>query len=90
MPIYRLTTAETILRQYVIEAPTRAAALEQWQPGTLYDSQPVPGWETIKHIEEDEPPILPPHRLDCPRCGRVMAMAQGGGFECRYHGCRNE
>ena len=65
MPIYRLTTAETILRQYVIEAPTQAAALEQWQPGTVYDSQPVPGWETIKHIEEDEPPILPPHRLDC-------------------------
>ena len=61
MPIYRLTTAETILRQYVIEAPTQAAALEQWQPGPVYDSQPVPGWETIKQIEEDEPP----HRLDC-------------------------
>ena len=83
MPIYRLTTAETILRQYVIEAPTQAAALEQWQPGTVYDSQPVPGWETIKHIEEDEP-----YRLDCPRCGRVMAIPVGGGSECRYHDCR--
>ena len=55
MPVYRLTTAEPVLRQYVIEAPTEAAALEQWKPGTLYNRQPVANPETVKHIEEDPP-----------------------------------
>ena len=59
MPVYRLTTAETILRQYVIEAPTQAAALEQWQPGTLYNPQPVNNPETVQHIEEDPPEFEP-------------------------------
>ena len=56
MPVFRLTTAETILRQYVIEAPTEAAALEQWKPGTLYNPEPVTNPERIQHIEEDEQP----------------------------------
>ena len=25
---------------------------------------------------------------DCPKCGRVMAIPVGGGFECRFHDCR--
>ena len=25
---------------------------------------------------------------DCPKCGRVMSVAEGGGFECRYYDCR--
>ena len=57
MPVYRLTTAETILRQYVISAPTEAAALEDWHsPHTHYNAQPVNNPETVKHIEEDELP----------------------------------
>ena len=68
MPVYRITTAETILRQYVIEAPTRAAALEQWKPGTLYNPQPVNNPETVKHIEEDEPPLI-----DCRQCFKEHA-----------------
>ena len=86
MPIYRLTTAETILRQYVIIADTEADALEDWRPGLakLYEPQPVANPERVQHIEEDPPPS----GLDCPRCGRVMAIPVGGGSECRYHDCR--
>ena len=25
---------------------------------------------------------------DCPKCGRVMAIPVGGGFECRFHDCK--
>ena len=56
MPVYRLTTAEPVLRQYVIEAPTEAAALEQWKPGTVYNPQPVTNAERVQHIEQDEIP----------------------------------
>ena len=65
MPVYRLTTAETILRQYVIEAPTQAAALEQWQPRTVYNPEWVSNPETVsnpervQHIEEDPPEFEP-------------------------------
>ncbi len=55
MPIYRLTTRQITLRQYVIEAPSEAQALEDWQPGYhfIYDSQPVTNAERIQHIEEE-------------------------------------
>jgi hypothetical protein len=53
MPFYRLTTRQITLRQYVIESPTEAQALEDWQPDTIYDSQPVTDAERIQHIEEE-------------------------------------
>ena len=53
MPIYRLTTRQITRRQYVIESPTEAQALEDWQPDTIYDSQPVTNAERIQHIEEE-------------------------------------
>ncbi len=53
MPIYRLTSSQITLRQYVIEAATEAQALEDWQPDTIYDSQPVTNAERIQHIEEE-------------------------------------
>ena len=90
---YRITTTETILRQYVVTAATQAAAAELFAQSSaparhLHDEDgPITAHpERIEHIEEEQPAP----GLDCPRCRRVMAMAQGGGFECRYHGCRNE
>ena len=53
MPIYRLITRQITLRQYVIEAPSEAQALEDWQPDTLYDAYPVSLYERIQHIEEE-------------------------------------
>ena len=111
---YRITTQETILRQYLISAPSEAAALEYTgrYMGTaparrlLSEDGPVATHpERIEHIEEEpeelarreregseyEPlnwPLTP--GLDCPRCGRIMAIPIGGGSECRYHGCPND
>ncbi len=53
MPIFRLTTAETTLRQYLVVAPTEADALEDWQPDAIYNSEPVTNAERIQHIEEE-------------------------------------
>ena len=58
MPVFRITTQEIILRQYVISAPSEAAALEDWKPSEphrWYDSEPVTNPERIEHIEEDRP-----------------------------------
>ena len=53
MPIYRLTSSQITLRQYVIEAATEADALEDWKPDTIYNSEPVTNAERIQHIEEE-------------------------------------
>ena len=89
---YRITTEETILRQYVVTAATQAAAAELFAQSSaparhLHDEDgPITAHpERIEDIEEE-----PDYGYCCPRCRRVMAMAQGGGFECRYHGCRND
>jgi len=55
---YRITTAETILRQYVVTASTQAAAAELFAltvPAQALDGPITAHPERIEHIEEDGP-----------------------------------
>ena len=51
-----------------------------------------PGWDECtdgqecSHRSKEENAIV---AGDCPKCGRVMAIAKGGAGECRYNDCKN-
>jgi hypothetical protein len=45
-------------------------------------------WRCQEDFGEDDLPEEGAPVGDCPKCGRVMAIPVGGGFECRYHDCR--
>ena len=78
--IYRITTAETILRQYLISAPSEAAALE-------YTGRYMGAAPARRLVSEDGPVTTHPERIEhieeepathCPVCQVTE------GVRCRH------
>ena len=90
VPEFRHRTKVDIVQEYLSQEYHIRITLNSCAPLCDYHAH-SPGWDECtdgqecSHRSKEDNAIVVG---DCPKCGRVMAIPVGGGFECRYHDCK--